>query len=351
VPPQDTVQRTQFQSVAWTGAGFVATGVALGGQGVFLDSPDGLTWRRQEAPTGAAYPTRIAAGPLGLVAVGTIGDRPASWWSRDGGDWAPARDAFPSSLAPGDTVTVSDVVATTDGWLAVGREDAACNFNCGLAPIRALAWTSSDGLHWNAVPKQGSLVGAGMNGVAQGGPGFVAAGTANGRAAVWTSTDGSAWSRVPDAPMFRPKRGTDTGASVTGVGVAARDGIIAVVGWAFGVGPGGQPAVVAWWSPDGRRWTKAPVDRGAAGQVFSVAATTGEFLATGPSGEPSCLGGVWASRDGARWTCDASDASLAGFGPYAAAGSPTIEIAVGLTSAGGDDPNGLPGAAWWRPAP
>ena len=30
---------------------------------------------------------------------------------------------------------------------------------------------------------------------------------------------------------------------------------------------------------------------------------------------------------------------------------PSTEIAMGLTSAGGDAPNGLPGAVWWRPVP
>ena len=124
-----------------------------------------------------------------------------------------------------------------------------------------------------------------------------------------------------------------------------------VVGWAYGVGPGGEPEVVAWWSPDGRTWEAAPVELGPGGQVFSVATTLAGFLATGPSGDPSCLGGIWDSADGRAWSCVASDPALTGFGPYAAAGSPTTEVAVGLTSAGGDSPNGLPGAVWWRPAP
>ena len=31
---------------------------------------------------------------------------------------------------------VTDVVATADGWLAVGREDPICNLNCALEPVR-----------------------------------------------------------------------------------------------------------------------------------------------------------------------------------------------------------------------
>src|SRR4051794_12384906 len=350
VPAQDAVATTQFQSVVWTGSRFVATGMSLDGHGDFLDSADGLTWHRQDPPEDDAFPTRIAAGPLGVVAVGTIGVRPASWTSRDGLAWIPARDAFPSSAAAGDTVTVSDVVATGQGWLAVGREDPACNLDCGLAPVRALAWTSGDGLHWNPVAKQRPLLRSGMNGVAAGGPGFVAAGTAGGRAVLWTSTDGEAWSRVPDAPMFRPRRGASD-ASMTGVGVASGGGVVVVMGSAFGVGPGGEPAVVAWWSHDARTWMPARVDRGAGAQVFSVASTPRGLLATRPSPQASCLGGIWSSSDGASWSCEASAPAFTGFGPYAAAASPSIEIAVGLTSADADAPGGLPGAAWWRTTP
>ena len=350
VTAQDSVTGTQFQAVAWTGTRFVATGIALGGEGVFLDSPDGLSWHRQDG-AGKAAPDAIAAGPRGVVAVGTIGDGSASWSSPDGLSWTARRDAFPASVTGSDTVKVTGVVSTGDGWLAVGREDPACNFNCGLAPIRSLVWTSRDGLHWAAVAKQRSLAGAGMNGVAAGGPGYVAAGTGRGRAAVWASADGSDWSRIPDDAMFHPQPGSDPSAWVSAVGVAAGHGVAVVVGWAYGVGPGGEPAVVAWWSADGRTWMPAMVDQGPGGQVFGVATTPTGFLATGPSGEPSCLGGIWASTDGRAWQCVASDPALKGFGPYAAAGSPTTEIAVGLTSAGGDSPQGLPGAVWWRSVP
>ena len=352
VPPQDSVAGTQFQDVVWTGARFVATGVALGAEGVFLDSPDGRSWHRQEGtPLKTAFPDRIAAGPRGVVAVGTVGDAPASWWSSDGLGWTARRDAFPATATGTDTIKVTDVVSTGDGWLAVGREDPACNSNCGQAPVRSLVWTSTDGLHWAGVPTRRSLAGAGMNGVAAGGPGYVAAGAGGGRAVLWTSVDGSARSRVPDDPIFHPRAGGDAGAWTMGVDVAAGHDVVVVVGWAYGVGPGGEPEVLGWWSPDGRHWESAPVDRGPGGQVFSVAMTPGGFLATGPSGEPSCLGGIWASLDGQSWACVASDASFGGFGPYAAAGSPTTEVVVGLTSSGEGSPNGLPGAAWWRPSP
>jgi hypothetical protein len=123
---------------------------------------------------------------------------------------------------------------------------------------------------------------------------------------------------------------------------------------AHGIGEDGGGVVMAWRSSDGHTWAPATVEGAEGGQVFSVAATTSGFLATGPSGEPSCLGGVWSSTDGASWACEASDPGFEGFGPYAAAGSPTLDVVVGLTDAGCAEtncPNGLPGAIWWRPIP
>jgi hypothetical protein len=345
-PEQPAVSGVQYQDVAWTGGRFVAIGAALDGGSVFLDSPDGRTWHRQGALTPESYPGRLAVGPLGVVAVGDVAGRPASWVSSDGLSWTVAPDAFPGSPAGTDTVSVTDVVATDGGWLAVGRIDPACNVNCGSEPIRALVWTSSDGLRWTPIGGQVSFDGGGMAAVTRGGPGYVAAGSADGHAAIWTSTDGAAWSRIPDSPMFGPV--TDPAFPVAVFGVAAQEDVVVAVGMDMSDGGG---SVLAWWSADGQSWSEATVERSLHGQVFDVAATPEGFLATGPSGEPSCLGGIWASSAGRVWQCVASDPSLAGFGPYAAASSSLVEVVVGLTSAGHDEgsPLGLPGAVWWRP--
>jgi hypothetical protein len=104
--------------------------------------------------------------------------------------------------------------------------------------------------------------------------------------------------------------------------------------------------VRAWWSAGGRTWSKATVDKAKDGQAFSVAATPDRFLATGPSG--GCLGGIWATTDGRAWQCEASDARFEGFGPYAAAASDAVEVAVGLTSSGEAPSGAALGAAWSR---
>ena len=347
-PTQASLTGTQLQDVVWTGSRFEAVGGAS-----FLDSVDGRTWRSATVGATNGDVSRIASGPGGLVVIGTVEGYAASWASTDAIHWSWHSRNFPTSLARGDVFRVTDVVATATGWLAVGREDPACNFNCGLSPVRGLAWISSDGLTWTRVTGQIAFDGGGIEAVDATDSGFVAVGGAGGHAAIWSSPDGLSWSRVADDPVFAPPSGAGGDSVVEAIGVAVGHGAIVAVGQAFDAGPGGAPVVMAWRSVDGASWTAASVAGATGGQVFSVAATVSRFLATGPSGDGSCLGGIWASSDGAGWACEATDQAFAGFGPYAAAGSPTIEVAVGLTSVGWDDSSGqgLPGAAWWRPAP
>jgi hypothetical protein len=335
VPDQASVSAAQFQDVVWTGRRFVATAVVVDGGGAFLDSLDGREWHLQRTMSDGA-PARLAAGPGGVVAVGRIGERLASWSSVDDGrTWTSRAGAFPVPAAGSDTFAVADVVATDTGWLTVGREDPACQLECYTAPLRALAWTSMDGLHWTRVADQGAFDRAGMNAVVRVEGGFAAAGTADGHAAFWTSPTGATWSRGSDGGSWAPISG-----------LAARFGTVVAVGMAQDANTG-APSVLAWRSADGRAWEPAPVDQSLDGQVFDVAATPAGFLATGPSGGGRCVGGIWASTDGAAWTCDASDPAFQGFGPYASAGSDSVEVAVGLWS---DDESGsgLPGGAWWR---
>jgi hypothetical protein len=351
VPDQTTVQGIQFLHVIWTGRRFVATGLEFDAGGVFLDSSDGITWHLQAGAYPEAGPGHLAVGSRGLVAV-SLGAYRASWFSTDGLAWTTRADPFPLPLIGSDTVEVTDVVATGDGWLAVGREDPPCQLDCGLAPVRAIVWTSSDGLHWTRVPDQPSLRHGAMTGVARMSSGFVAVGSVTGRAAAWTSTNGSTWTAVPDEATFQPLPGTGTGPEFWAEmsGVAVGHGVVVGVG-GDGARGGGGGSARAWWSADGRSWTEATGDRFAGGQIFGVTATPEGFLATGPSGEQSCLGGIWASTDGRAWQCVASDPAFADFGPYAATASSSVEVAVGLKALANPPPAGLPGAVWWRPLP
>src|SRR3954451_11655714 len=109
-----------------------------------------------------APPGALASGPLGGLAVGAMAlgpptndERPAVWLSADGSKWTTVANAFSAPRGAGPTGqsrhSVTAVVATHTVWLAVGRQDPVCQLDCGLAPIRALAWTSSDGRKWTPV--------------------------------------------------------------------------------------------------------------------------------------------------------------------------------------------------------
>ena len=346
VPDQASVQGTQFLDVDWTGLRFVAVGAVLRSSFAFLDSGDGSIWHQQPDLPADADPAGIAAGSGGVVAVGSIGERSASWSSTDGLSWTPHRDVFPVPDVGDDTIAVTDVVARGYGWLAVGREDPFCQIECGTNPKRAFVWTSANGIRWIRVATQAAFRGVGLEAVARWGDGFVAVGAADGHAAILTSPDGLTWSRVPDAPMFH-SRASGKEPPMSATAVASDDHAVVVLGMVSY-----EPSRVgAWWSVDGRNWSKAPVDKAENGQVFSAAMTPAGFLATGPSGPDSCLGGIWSSVDGRSWRCDATASAFAGFGPYAAAASDDVVVAVGLTAAGVADesPDGLPGAAWLKP--
>jgi len=351
VADHDSIGASQWLHVVWTGRRFVATGTALSGGGTFGTSRDGRSWKT--APSGGTTggPIQIAASSGEVVAIGTLDNKTASWHSTDGIHWTWHLKVFPKALGADDVVTVNDVIPMPGGWLAVGADSEPCFVSCAPSPIRGLVWTSTNGLDWTRLANQASLKGGGLNAVAALDGGYVAAGDAGGRAAFWSSVDGKAWTRVADDPSFGT---TGAGAGVQVVGLASRDGTIVAVGMEQ-TGGDSAPLVRAWRSTDGQAWSEASVEGALGGQVFSVAATASGFLATGPSGDTSCLGGIWASTDGSSWQCAASDPAFAGFGPYAAAGSPDVEVAVGLTDSGceaeGACGDGLPGDIWWRPIP
>ena len=342
------------EDVTWTGNRFVATAWDR-----FIDSEDGLAWHRQARAGRGAVIQAIASGPGGVVATGTLGETRASWWSADGLTWKVGRRAFPYRARGGNGVLVTDVVATDDGWLAVGREDPFCMFTCSADPTRALVWRSSDGLRWTRVDAdQKALQGGAMNAVARVGSGYVAVGAIGGRAAIWRSRDGSRWTRVRDSRVFQPRSRKPSWLDTEAVDVAAGPGGIAVVGNDFGCQDVGSGCGArAWWSEDGRTWASARMRLWKDGQVFSVASTPAGFLAVGSSGGPtdgtSCVGGMWTSIGGRTWSCAALGRKFDGFAPYTAAAAPDRVVALGLVGGGweGDEEMEPTGGGWWRALP
>jgi hypothetical protein len=347
------IAAVQLLQVVWTGQRFVATGSALGGAGAILDSTDGADWHRQTLDSADRWPDVLAAGPRGVVAIGRIGDPLASWASSDGLTWTVNESAFAATI-DGNPVSVTAVVATDTGWLAVGRTDPVCNMSCGLDPIRALAWTSTDGLHWSRVADQASFAKSGMTDVTRGGPGFVGVGLAGDHAAVWTSPDGNVWTRVHDSPLFHRLPSEDPSEYFLMTAVAAGGGIVVAVGLE-GPGRGHGTAGRAWRSVDGLTWTAAEAeDFTPAGETsvypLDVIATPEGFLAIARA-DVGCGSQIWTSVDGSSWRCSAADPPLPAMASYAAATSGSIDVIVGLSIVDPPPDAGAPGAVWLRSRP
>ena len=285
----------------------------------------------------------MAGSSRGVVAVGQLDGHAATWHSSDGLMFTIGPDVDSLHAAPGAEMRMRDVTQTDAGWLAVGEEDGPCGGGWCPMPIRAVIWASSDGTTWSQAPADAALANAAMTGVTQGGPGYVAVGQYSPRptpGVVWTSADGRTWSKVADAPIFHPPPDMDQtfGALMAAVTVGS-EGTLVAVGL---VGSQERSSALAWWSTDGETWNSGDGDRFLNGQMFNVAATANGFLATGPSGATSCLGGIWSSTDGRSWSCVAEDPAFADFAAYAAAASPDMDVVVGFV--------GLSGIAWVRSA-
>jgi len=170
-------------SVAAGGPGVVAVGYD-GFEAAVWTSVDGVTWSRVphdemvfgDPPQGMVS---VTAGGPGLVAVGydESGDYSdaAVWTSVDGLTWSRVPNDETIFGGEDGRQTMSSVVATDSGLVAVGYDD-------GIAAV----WTSPDGLAWTQVPNDETIFGgSSMKSVVVGGPGLVAVGTSGGHAAVW----------------------------------------------------------------------------------------------------------------------------------------------------------------------
>src|SRR4029079_9573114 len=69
---QKAVTNAQLLDVVWTGTRFIAAGLNLNGGGALVSSTDGQRWRSIAAGGTTGAPEHLAAGPGGVVAVGTI---------------------------------------------------------------------------------------------------------------------------------------------------------------------------------------------------------------------------------------------------------------------------------------
>ena len=246
-------------------------------------------------------------------------------------------------------LSMSDVAVGGPGLVAVGMEEwPDVGTPSAIAPSEPVVWTSVDGTTWTRLPHNEAVFGsAGIGGVIAGGPGLIAVGSRSvvrgvvNDAVVWTSPDGITWSQVPhDEAVF----GSANMNSVTPFG----SGYVAVGGTGTGQIRSGN--AVAWTSPDGMTWTRAPhiekTTAGSTGQegMSQVAAGSAGLVAIGhewSDREEPFSPPIWNSRDGISWSRVTDDEAFEGAAIGSVlAGGPGFVVAG---SVGGD------AAVWTSP--
>jgi hypothetical protein len=203
----------------------------------------GQTWQRIELEgTGRAW--AVTATDDHILAAGD-----GIWTSTDGVDWRPVAD-------DGGAYGVVGIAHSERGFVAVGNSDT-----------QTAVWTSQDGEVWQRVPHDDGLFGAfqpnagstWINDVIATTDGFIAVGASRNKPTVWTSLDGYNWSRTPNQPAakggYQPITAiTQAGNMLIAVGFHEISSQIAV--------GGPRQAALAWISHDNGQSWRAPTDEG-----------------------------------------------------------------------------------------
>ena len=327
-------------SVVWTGTQFLAVGGVFG---TVVASTDGRTWQPQQRIEDGLL-GQVVAGPQGVLGIGSRNAEGvvAIWRSADGITWTSAPDD--ASLRGGGFLTMATIVDTDGGWLAVGGETLSCIPRaCRL--VRAVTWTSPDGLAWTRGVDSAAMLHAEMWGVVHTPSDYLAVGDAAAdptqtdsaiRPAVWTSSDGRSWARSAELPRFAAAEDADVILdSVTTVG----DRVVAV--GHVSTQTSAAARAFAWWR-DGDTWSVTEIGQFIPSQGVRLVAVPGGLLALfGPGTGTSCSSSIWSSDDGSSWSCIGNDPVFADSTVSDAAVSPDAEVLVG---------SGPDGAAVWTSA-
>jgi len=263
-------------------------------------STDGRTWALApiDDRTGS-FAVSVAAAPNGtFVAVGRVGREAAAWTSRDGATWEVATVgslvAGGATRAPELAERMTVVISTSHGLLAGGSVGAELQ-----GGHRARFWRSGDGRTWAPVADEyARFANSEVADITVGDRGFVAVGRIGGGARsvgslAWTSSAGASWIRVDD-----PALAAGLAVSI----ISTPTGFLAVGSDAD------EREAVAWTSPDGRAWTKAPTETsrlhsGEKIRMTDVVSTPAGFVAVGNYvGLQYGTGTSWLSTDGLAWT-------------------------------------------------
>ena len=222
--------------------------------------------------------------PAGWIAVG-VQQPPAeaiAFGSTDGTHW----QAIPGFAGTAGTTAIA-VASSGSRTVVVGSD-----------PDGATSWASTGG-SWTVAPHQADLLvpyaAGAMTSVAPFDAGFVAGGYrddplhAAASAAVWRSADGLSWRADDAARLF-------DGGRIWGL--AVRDGTIVAVG-TEGDPNYGPAAAWRWTRAEG--WQRARIGPDGGGAMRAVAATSTGFVAVGlNAGDDGAR--AWTSPDGRAWT-------------------------------------------------
>lgn len=266
-------------------------------------SSDGISWH--ELPASSAFTeaqtdwydsiaSLTESSPGHLIAVGSANNGDASafnavaWTSSDNGlTWQRATVAGAADAA------MSDVAATSNGFVAVGVDGHPSGGTQMIGIRGAAVWTSPDGTHWARTPTQPAFAGAQMDHVTAADSVVVATGldvpTGSGSVAppIWRSTDGLTWTRATAVSPTPLSLGADA---------AIWTGSSFVVSGTQFLGDGRY----IWTSTDGLSWSIADVQRAPAPSLAGLAISVRTIVLAGtPPGGGAVL--LWESSGGLSW--------------------------------------------------
>ena len=236
--------------------GSVVVPKRVGGEevGAVWSSTDGLTWKLVTGPD--AFPKGFSIildaspdGHGGIFATVLLEAETRDytcqglWHSADGLAWTPVElvpPKYPNALVVASNARMTVV----EGSLMLADR------------LAGYVWSSADGSNWSSAelpPADGYQLGYAPN-LAAGAGGFEILDTSDGNlpAHAWHSDDGRTWVETPAPGLTGADAPADDHTSLLAVGA----GFVAV----GHVGSVEAPKPAAWWTPDGKTWTKSVME-------------------------------------------------------------------------------------------
>lgn len=278
---------------------------------------------------------------------GGVEDRPAFATSRDGKTWT-------RGLTDGGSTTGVAVAVTQFGtaMIAVGIDRCRAYVSESVGDMasasgcQAAIWRSTDGATWTRAAGD-QFEAAALTSVIDFDGLAIAGGTRGDRAVVFTSSDGLSWEALADSPAFD---------RAVIVNLASRSGQVVAVGYKFGATAAGAVSSipVAWSSTNGKSWSEPvvlPASRD--GLASAVAAGPAGFVAVGFASllvEGYVRGRqrlAWASSDGLGWAATPVEGSSADGYLRGVRGNGSASLAIGWVSSGTSFLEGSRDASGW----